>query len=75
MNNLPNCVIDTIYEYDGRYKRLWNDVICDLNVKISWNNIIIETLIGSYMYCPGELQEIPSFYKFYFERFGNIIVR
>jgi len=72
MNNLPNCVLDVIYDYDGRYKRLWCDVIDELNVKISWNNLMVETLIDSYMYCPNELQEIPSFNKFYFQRFGNI---
>ena len=71
MNILPTDIQDKIYEYDGRYRKLWDDVINELKTKISWNDLIVETLIGSYMYYPGEIEYSKNFYNFYFDRFGR----
>ena len=77
MNKLPSDVLDIIYKYDGRYYENMKNVVNDLNNKIKWSNIILEAMIGSYWYCPSELDEtmITPFYKYYFNQFGNNIKR
>ena len=76
MNTLPSELIDTIYEYDGRYRDNYNNVVQDINNRNNWFSVKKETVVSSminyYMLLtPDEqkylmnTQEL-TFSKFYF---------
>ena len=73
--NLPNELIEKIYEYDGRYKINYSKVLNEIETKISWFLFMKDTLISSMspytslsaVYL-SELKEAEekSFYDYYF---------
>jgi len=71
-SKLPSDVIDTIYEYEGTYKKNMDIVVDDINTKYKWYSVLTNTLIESYIYAPQYLYpdnySIRSFSAFFFER-------
>ena len=45
--NLPNELVEKIYEYDGRYKINYNKVLDEIKIKISWFLFMKDTLLSS----------------------------
>lgn len=76
--NLPNELVEKIYEYDGRYKINYNKVLNEIETRINWFIFMKDTLISSMspytsltaVYL-SELKEIEekSFYDYYFKKF------
>lgn len=75
-SKLPIEIIDTIYEYEGTYKKNMDIVVDDINTKYNWYSILTNTMLESFIYAPlslyPEQYDIPSFYRFFFERFSTI---
>tara|TARA_B100000214_G_scaffold220393_1_gene160288 strand:- start:35 stop:268 length:234 start_codon:yes stop_codon:yes gene_type:complete len=76
--NLPNELVEKIYEYDGRYKINYNKVLNEIETRINWFIFMKDTLISSmspYISLTAvylsELKEIEekSFYDYYFKKF------
>jgi len=45
--NLPNELVEKIYEYDGRYKINYNKVLDELQTRNNWFLFMKDTLISS----------------------------
>ena len=45
--NLPNELVEKIYEYDGRYKINYSKVLNEIETKINWFIFMKDTLISS----------------------------
>ena len=75
-SKLPIEIIDTIYDYEGSYKKNMDIVVNDINTKYNWYSILTNTLLESYIYAPQYLYpdnySVRSFSAFFFERFSTI---
>ena len=75
--NLPNELVEKIYEYDGRHKINYNKVLNEIETRINWFIFMKDTLISSMspytsltaVYL-SELKEIEekSFYDYYIRK-------
>lgn len=77
--NLPHEIETIIYEFDGRYKINFNEVIKDLDNKYSWFHLEKETIMdsmGKYYYLLSEEEQEyyvktrkKTFEEFFFKKF------
>jgi hypothetical protein len=79
MNKLPEYLISKIFDYDGRYKEAYNNLLKELSTRITWHKFLTQTERETYMYYQSILdkkilEELYSnsetfiFSKFYFKR-------
>ena len=74
MNKLPNELISKIFEYDGRYRNNYNNLIKELKTKISWHKVLTQTQREYYKYYHNlfskkVLDEINNSETFIFSKF------